>query len=224
MSSRFIAKMEDVLAVYQRPYDPRYPVICMDEKGKELRATPPNRPDLPAEPNKAGAESRRQDYEYRREGSLNLLVACEPLRGWRKIWISPYRDGRTFARHLQQLVDEEYPEAERIVLVTDNLNIHGIWSLYDEFPPEEARRIAQKLEWHYTPEHGSWLNKDEIELSALDRQCLDRRMESEEMLRRECEAWEKQRNQQAVKIHWQFKAEDARIRLRRLYPVIEDRT
>ena len=150
------------------------------------------------------------------------MLACEPLRGWRKVVVSQDRNGRSFATHLQQLVDVDFPEAEKIVLVTDNLNIHGIWSLCEAFPPEEARRIASKLEWHYTPEHGSWLNMAEIELSALERQCLGRRFADVATLRSECDAWVKQRNLRSVTINWQFTAADARVRLRRLYPVIED--
>lgn len=214
--------MEDVLEVYQRPYDRRYPVVCLDEIGKELRSTPAGRETLPAQPGKKGASSPRQDYAYQREGSANLVLACEPLRGWRKVVVSQDRNGRSFATIIQQLVDVDFPEAEKIVLVTDNLNIHGIWSLYEAFPPDEARRIASKLEWHYTPEHGSWLNMAEIELSALERQCLGRRFPDIATLRSECDAWVRQRNLRIVKINWQFTAADARIRLRRLYPVIQD--
>ncbi len=211
--------MEDVLEVYQRPYDPRRPVVCMDEKGKELQATP--RPTLPAEPNQVGAECVRQDYEYKREGSAYLLLKCEPLRGWREVVVTNDRTGRGFAHQLKQLVDVDYPDAEQVVLVTDNLNIHGPWSLYEAFPPDEARRIAAKLEWHYTPEHGSWLNMAEIELSALERQCLNRRFADAAGVDSECAAWSRERNQRTVKIHWQFTTADARIRLRRLYPQIE---
>lgn len=216
--------MEDVLDVYQRPYASRFPVVCLDEKGKELQSTLPERAVLPAQPGKPGAHSPRQDYAYIREGAANLLMFCEPLRGWRKVVVSQDRNGRSFARHIQQLVDIDYPEAEKIVLVTDNLNIHGIWSLYEVFPPEEARRIANRIEWHYTPEHGSWLNMAELEISALERQCLRRRFASLEALQTACMAWMQTRNQLAVKINWQFTAQDARIRLRRLYPVIEEKT
>ncbi len=222
MTARFIAKMEDVLEVYQRPYDPRRPMVCLDEKGKELRATP--RGSVPAQPGKAGAGQRRQDYEYRREGSANLILMCEPLRGWRDVIVTQDRTGRSFAQALKHLVDVEYPEADQIVLVTDNLNIHDPASLYKVFPPEEARRIAQKIEWHYTPEHGSWLNMAEIELSALDRQCLDRRFADLASLCVAVAAWVRERNQRQVKIHWHFTTADARIRLRRLYPVLEETT
>jgi hypothetical protein len=213
--------MEDVLEVYQRPYDPRFPMVCLDEKGKELQADVPDRERLPAQAGKSGAECERQDYEYRRAGSANLLLFSEPLRGWRKVVVSQNRDALSFAHQLRKLVDADYPAAEKVVLVSDNLNIHGVWSLYDAFPPAEALRIAQKLEWHYTPEHGSWLNMAELELSVLARQCLNQRSESLEALRSHVEAWTQARNQALVTIHWQFTTTDARIKLRRLYPVIK---
>lgn len=216
--------MEDVLEVYQRPCDRRYPVVCVDEKGKELQSQRPGREVLPPKPGKQGMSSIRQDYEYQRQGSANLLLMCEPLRGWRKVVVNQDRTGRGFAKEIQQLVDLDYPNAEKIVLVTDNLNIHGIHSLYEVFPPAEARRIANRIEWHYTPEHGSWLNMAEIELSVLGRQCLKRRFADVSCLRAECDAWTEQRNRASTKIHWQFTAADARIRLRRLYPVIEEIT
>lgn len=214
--------MEDVLEVYQRPYDPAYPLVCLDEKGKELQADVAGREPLPAEAGKAGAACERRDYEYRRAGSASLLLFSEPLRGWRKVVISQARDAVSFAHHLRRLVDEDYPQAEKVVLVSDNLNIHGVWCLYDAFPPEEALRIARKLEWHYTPEHGSWLNMAEIELSALARQCLNQRFESVEALRSAVDAWTLARNQAQITIHWQFTTADARIRLRRLYPTITE--
>jgi hypothetical protein len=221
VSTRFLAKMEDVLEVYQRGYDPQHPVVCLDEKGKELQSTPLERQSLPAQPGKPSASCTRQDYEYRREGSANLLLMSEPLRGWRKVVVNQDRSAHSFAKEIQILVDVDYPLAERIVLISDNLNIHGIWSLYEVFPPEEARRIANKIEWHYTPEHGSWLNMAEIELSALERQCLGRRFADLTALCSQCLAWVNARNMLAVKINWQFSAKDARIRLRRLYPVLE---
>lgn len=223
VSTRFLAKMEDVLAVYQRSPDPRYPLVCLDEKGKELRAPSGGREPLPPRP-QPGQGQLRQDYEYQRAGSRNLFLLSAPLLGWRRIAVTADRTAHSFAVQLRQLVDEDFPQAEQIRLVTDNLNTHGPWALYETFPPAEARRIAQKLEWHYTPEHGSWLNMAEIELSALERQCLGHRFADEATLRTECEAWVKERNERAVKIHWQFTAEDARIRLRRLYPVFEDKT
>jgi transposase len=219
VSTRFIAKMEDVLAVYQRPYDPDYPMICLDEKGKELQS---QRAELLLP--KPGQGGSHQDYEYKREGSANLLLVCEPLTGWRRIAVSQDRTAQSFARQLHQLVEEDFPMAHKIVLVTDNLNIHGIWSLYEEFPAADARRMADKLEWHYTPEHGSWLNMAELELSAMQRQCLHRRFADLTTLERECHAWVAARNLEHVKIKWQFSSADARIRLHRLYPVIKDIT
>ena len=219
VTPRFIAKMEDVLDVYQRPYDPLHPVVCLDEKGKELQAHTPGREPLLAKPGMQRPQAL-QDYEYRRGGSANIFLACEPLRGWRRVAVTQDRTGGSFAHQLKQLVDEDFPHAERVVLVTDNLNIHGVWSLYEVFPPQEAKRIADKLEWHYTPEHGSWLNMAELELSVLARQCLDRRIPDVATLAQECDAWTTQRNAAQVTIDWQFSNADARIKLRRLYPVL----
>ena len=205
-SARFIAKMEDVLSVYQRPYDPRRPVVCLDEKGKELRSHTVGREEqLPqANPSREQLHGTLQDYEYKREGSANIFLACEPLRGWRRTKVTNDRTAHTFAQQLQKLVDEDYVDAERIVLITDNLNIHGTHSLYELLDPKEARRIAEKIEWHYTPEHGSWLNMAELELSALGRQCLSRRIPNIQTLAQECEAWTKARNQAKVTIDWHF--------------------
>lgn len=213
--------MEDVLAVYQRPYDPEKPMVCMDEKGKELQSQPVT---WEGELLKPGAEGMRQDYEYKREGSANILLVCEPLKGWRRVTVSQDRTAHSLARQLRQVVDEDFPQAHKIILVSDNLNIHGIWSLYDEFSAAEARRIAEKIEWHYTPEHGSWLNMAELELSALQRQCLNRRFADLQTLAQECQAWATARNLAHVKIKWQFSNADARIRLHRLYPQIKDRS
>lgn len=176
--------MEDVLSVYQRPYDPDYPMLCLDEKGKELQS---QRAELVLP--KPGQGGSRQDYEYRREGSANLLLVCEPLTGWRRIAVSQDRTAPSFARQLRQLVEQDFPMAHKIVLVTDNLNIHGIWPLYEEYPAAQAKQIADKLEWHYTPEHGSWLNMAELELSTLQRQCLNRRFADLITLEKECQAW-----------------------------------
>lgn len=211
-----------MLEVYQRAYDPRFPLVCLDEKGKELQADVVGREPLPAKSGPGGAGSVRQDHEYRRAGSANLWLFSEPLRGWRQVMVDQARDAVSFAHHLRWLVDEAYPHAERVVLVSDNLNIHGVWSLYDAFPAEEALRIAQKLEWHYTPEHGSWLNMAEIELSALARQCLNQRFAGIDALRTTVEAWVKERNQAQITIKWQFTTADARIRLHRLYPTITE--
>jgi hypothetical protein len=218
VSTRFISKMEDVLAVYQRPYDRAYPMVCLDEKGKELQSQRVNwQGELPP----PGLQGTRQDYEYKREGSANILLICEPLRGWRRVAVSQDRTAHSFARQLRQLVDQDFPQAHKIVLVSDNLNIHGIWSLYDEFKPEEARRLAEKIEWHYTPEHGSWLNMAELELSAMQRQCLNRRFPDCHTLEQACQAWVATRNQNLAKIKWQFTNADARIRLHRLYPQLQ---
>ena len=192
-------------------------MVCLDEKGKELQS---QRAELVLP--KPGRGGIRQDYEYRREGSANILLVCEPLTGWRRVAVNQDRTAHTFAQQLRQLVEEDFPQAHKIVLVTDNLNIHGIWSLYEEFPAAEARRIAEKLEWHYTPEHGSWLNMAELEISAMQRQCLNRRFATLATLEAECQAWAATRNQDCVKIKWQFTNADARIRLHRLYPQIKD--
>lgn len=223
MSAHFVAKMEDVLNVYQQAYDPLCPLVCLDEQGKELQAHKPGRDPLPPQPNQsAPVGCVRQDYEYERRGSANLVMICAPLLGWRQVVVNQERDHRPFAYLLKGLVDEFFPQAVKIRLVTDNLNIHHPASLYKVFPPEEARRILNKLEWHYTPEHGSWLNMAELELSVLTRQCLNQRFGDLETLRTEVQAWCQERNQREVRIDWQFTAADARIRLRRLYPVIED--
>lgn len=219
VSTRFIAKMEDVLSVYARPYDPLRPVICLDEKGKELQSDNPQREPLPPKPGVQGGVGL-QDYEYERRGSANIFLVCEPLRGWRRTQVTSDRTAGSLAEQLRKLVEEDYPPAEKVVLVTDNLNTHGIWSLYEEFAPEEARRIADKIEWHYTPEHGSWLNMAELELSALGRQCLSRRISDKQTLAEECAAWDQERNSAQVRINWHFTASDARVKLRRLYPVI----
>jgi transposase len=206
--------MEDVLSVYERPYNPLRPVVCLDEKGKELQSHNPEREPVPVKP---GREAL-QDYEYKREGSANIFLMCEPLRGWRRTEVTTDRTGVRFAYQLKKLVDEDFPDVERVVLVTDNLNIHGAWSLYEVFEPAEAKRIADKLEWHYTPEHGSWLNMAELELSALGRQCLNRRIPDVQTLATECNAWCTERNNVQVTIKWHFTNKDARIKLRRLYP------
>jgi len=207
--------MEDVLEVYQRPYDPKRPMVCLDEQSKALHDTP--RGTLPMQPGQA----KRQDYEYARHGVCNLFLALEPLRGWRSVHVTARRTAVDFAEQLRWLVDEAYPEAEKIVLVTDNLNTHTTASLYERYAPKEARRLAVKIEWHYTPEHGSWLNMAECELSVLGRQCLSRRIPDRETLAEEVLAWESERNQLEVTVDWQFTAEDARTKLKRLYPVVK---
>ena len=215
-SAQYVAKMEDVLDVYQRPYDAKRPVICLDETSKELRDTP--RGKLPPEP----GQPERQDYEYARNGVCNLFMAIEPLRGWRKVRVTARHTAWDLAEQLRLLVEEDYPDAEQIVLVTDNLNTHRPACLYERFSPEQARRIARKLEWHYTPEHGSWLNIAECELSVLERQCLDRRIADESSLEQEVAAWEKGRNAKRVTVDWQFSTSEARAKLKRLYPVLKE--
>jgi hypothetical protein len=205
--------MEDVLAVYERPYNPKRPVVCVDETNKTLHDTP--RGTLPIETGQA----LRQDYEYERNGTANIFMAVEPLIGRRKTFVTDQRTNQDFAELLRYLSDDEYPNAEKIVLVTDNLNTHSPACLYERFEPVEARRLAQRFEWHYTPEHGSWLNMAEIELSILSRQCTNRRISNKQTLAIEVSAWEKNRNKLKVQINWQFKPDHARIKLKRLYPI-----
>jgi DDE superfamily endonuclease len=207
--------MEDVLEVYHRPYDAQRPVVCLDEASKQLvgEAVQP----LPAEP----GQPERFDYEYVRNGTANLFMLSEPLLGWRTVQVTERRTAKDFAEVVRWLVEDLHAEAEKVVLVMDNLNTHTLASLYEAFPPEQARRIAEKLEVHHTPKHGSWLNMAEIELSVLARQCLDQRLESGTRLRREVQAWEEDRNEQQVEITWQFTTADARVKLHRLYPVIQ---
>jgi transposase len=208
--------MEDVLEVYTRPYDPLRPQVCMDETSKQLLRD--TRQPTPMEPGR----SERRDYEYERSGVVNLFLFCEPLRGRRWVEVTERRTGTDWAHQIKELVDERYPEAERVVLVMDNLNTHTPASLYEAFEPEEARRLAGKLEIHYTPKHGSWLNMAEIELSVLGRQCLDRRVPDFETLRAEVRAWQERRDAAGGKIDWRFDTEDARIKLKRLYPSLQE--
>jgi hypothetical protein len=212
--------MEDVLRVYERAYNPDYPVVCIDEKHKELRGHTPGRgPMAPRpSPDKAEAHDAREDYEYTRGGMANIFMLCEPLRGWRRVAITERRTAQDFARQLQKLVDQDFPTAKKVVLVTDNLNTHTMWSLYQAFPPQEASRILDRIEWHYTPEHGSWLNMAEIELSVMQTQCLDRRIPDLCTLQQQADAWVKQRNCEQAVINWQFTTKDARIKLKSLYP------
>lgn len=208
--------MEDVLEVYHRPYHPLQPVVCLDERPKLLRETP--RGVLPARPGRA----TRQDYEYERHGSCNVFLWVEPLVGRREVQVTARRTCLDFAEQLRRLSDVVYPQAERIVLVVDNLSTHSPAALYERFAPAEACRLASRFEWHFTPEHGSWLNVAECELSVLSRQCLARRLASIDDVTREAAAWQARRRQQRSLIRWQFTTEDARIKLRRLYPEIRD--
>ena len=207
--------MEDVLAVYHRPPDDSRPVVCVDEGGKQLIGD--TRDPLPIRPGSAA----KVDHEYVRAGVVNLFLAFEPLAGWRHAEVTERKTGVDFAHFVRRLVDEQYPDAEKVVLVLDNLSTHTPASLYQAFEAAEARRLYERLEWHYTPKHGSWLNVAECELSVLARQCLDRRIPDMDTLRREVASWERDRNAAAVATDWQFTTTDARTRLKRLYPVIE---
>ncbi len=206
--------MEEVLDLYEEPYDPKRPRVNFDETSKQLIEE--IRQTLPPVP----SQVERFDYEYKRNGTRNLFMLCEPQAGWRHIEVTGHRTKNDFANQMKWLVDERYPEAEAIRVVMDNLNTHTKASLYERFEPSEARRILKKLEFHYTPKHGSWLNQAEIELSILMRQCLDRRIPDEETLKRELKAYEDRRNEAHATINWQFTSRDARIKLHRLYPSI----
>ncbi len=207
--------MEDVLDVYQRPADPTHPVVCLDETSRQVVSEV--RDPLSVRPGRAA----RHDPEYAREGVVNLFLVTEPLRGWRQVSVSDRRTRLDWASCVRDLVDVHYPDAERIVLVMDQLNTHTPASLYEAFPPAEAKRLADRLEIHHTPKHGSWLNMAEIELSVLARQCLDRRIETREEWEREVEAWEEERNERRVGVKWRFTTADARIKLRHLYPAVQ---
>jgi len=208
--------MEDVLDLYAEDYDAKRPTVSFDETSKQLIAE--TRMTLPARP----GEVERFDYEYERNGVCNLFMFCEPKRGWRHVAVTAQRTMKDFAQQMQWLIDEGFPEAERVRVVLDNLNTHKPASLYETFAPEEARRILRKLEFHYTPKHGSWLNIAEIELSVFSRQCLDRRIGDEETLRREIKQLEEERNAACAKIEWRFTTEVARRKLQRLYPSTSD--
>lgn len=208
--------MEDVLEVYKRPYDPRFPPICMDEGSKQLLAE--TREPLPM---KKG-EPKREDYEYEREGTCSLFLACEPLAGKRYLKVRERRTKKDWATFMQELIDVQYREAEKIILVMDNLNTHVLSSFYEAFEAPVARRLVEKLEIHYTPKHGSWLNMAEIELSILARQCLSDRMPSLEAVEKHVCTWQAERNEAQVRINWRFTTQDARIKLKRLYPSFEE--
>ena len=213
--AEFVAAMEDVLEVYHRPYDEKRPLVCLDEASKQLIgeiAEPiPTAPGRPA----------RIDYEYVRNGTANLFMITEPLLGWRAVKVTEKRTARDLAEVVRWLVEEVHEEADKVVLVMDDLNTHKVASLYEASPPEQARRITERLEIHHTPKHGSWLNVAEIELSVLARQCLDRRIESREELEREVAAWEDDRNERCIGVDWRFTTADARIKLRHLYPATQ---
>ena len=213
--AEFVCAMEDVLEVYHRPYDPKRPQVCLDEASKQLVGE--TRTPIPAGP----GHPERYDFEYVRNGTANLFLVSEPLAGWRHVMVTERRTAKDFAEVLRWLAEDVYPEAERVVLVMDNLNTHKLASLYAAFPPEQARRIAERIEVHHTPKHGSWLNVAEIELSVLARQCLGRRIDSADELVAEVDAWQSERNDRAVGVDWRFTTADARIKLQRLYPVLQ---
>lgn len=204
--------MEEVLDIYCKPYDPKFPQICMDETNKQL--TKETRVPIKASP----GSPKRYDAEYERNGTSNIFIAYEALAGTRITKTTDRRTKIDWAHFIKELVDGHYQDAEKIILVMDNLNTHNKSSLYEAFSPKEAKRIADKLEIHFTPKHGSWLNMAEIELSHLSRQCLDRRIESRELLAKEVEAWNNERNKMKVKTNWRFTTQDARIKLKKLYP------
>ena len=208
--------MEDVLEVYKRPYDPKRPVVCLDETSKQLIGEV--RRPVPAAPGQVA----HYDSEYVRKGVANLFMMFEPLAGQRDVEVTERRTQKDYAERLRQLSDETCPDAEVIVLVQDNLNTHSPASLYEAFPPAEAQRLTARFEWHYTPKHGSWLDIAEIELGILSRQCLSQRIDSMADLRRQVEAWEKSRDEARVKVNWQFTTEDARIKLKKLYPSFDE--
>lgn len=211
-NAAFVAQMEQVLDVYQRAYDPRQPVICLDETNKQLLADV--QPTLRV---KAG-QAAKEDCNYERQGTCNLFIAFEPMRGQRDVTVTTRRTRGDWAAYVKKIVDELYPTADRITLVCDQLNTHTLASLYETFAPDEAHRLARKLELVHTPKHGSWLNMAEIELSALSRQCLDRRIADPATMTSEVTAWATTRNKHATTVHWRFTTADARIKLASLYP------
>lgn len=211
----FVARMEDVLDIYHWKYDEKYPVVCMDEQPIQL--VKETRQPLSCKPGKPA----KYDYEYERNGTANNFMFTEPLSGWRKVSVRPTKTRKDWAEEIKILLDEDYPHAKMVILVCDNLNTHTIGALYEAFPPEEAKRLADRLDIRYTPKHGSWLNVAEIELSVLTKQCLSRRIADIESLRRETAAWAERRNNAQVGVDWHFTTKDARIKLKRLYPQIQ---
>ena len=206
--------MEDILEVYQRPYDPQRPLVCLDETSKQLIAE--TRVPIAAKPGRPG----RHDYEYRRNGTANLFMMFAPLEGWRHVKVTDRHTAVDYAQVLKELSDTHFPGSAKIVLVQDNLNTHKPASLYEAFPPAEARRLVERFEWHYTPKHGNWLDMAESELGILSSQCLDRRIPDQQVLKDEVEAWVADRNSKHAKANWQFTTADARVKLRRLYPAL----
>jgi DDE superfamily endonuclease len=208
--------MEDVIQTYMLPYDPQYPVVCFDEACKQLFGEV--RRKRKARPGRRA----KVDYEYERKGVCHQLMTCEPLRGWRHVKVTARRTRRDYAECVRELVDVYYPDVEKIRLVQDNLNTHDGASLYEAFPAEEARRLLDKIEWHYTPKHGSWVNMAETEIGIMNSQCLDRRLDSVAKVAAEVAPWESKRNAQQARIHWTFTLAVARQKLRKLYPSNED--
>ncbi len=206
--------MEDVLEVYTRPHDAARPLVCLDETSKQLIAE--TRMPIAMAPGR----TRRQDYEYRRNGTANLFMLFAPLEGWRHVKVTERRTSIDYAHVLKELSDAHFPGAEKIVLVQDNLNTHVPASLYEAFAPADARRLIERFEWHYTPKHGSWLNLAESELAVLASQCLDRRIPARHKLARHVDAWQQKRNQNNTKANWRFTTIDARIKLKTLYPAL----
>jgi hypothetical protein len=208
--------MEDVIQTYMLPYDPMYPVVCFDEASKQLFG------EVRSPRRVRGGSPAQVDYEYERKGVCNQLLMCEPLRGWRHVKVTQRRTRRDYAECVRELVDVYYPAVAKIRLVQDNLNTHDGASLYEAFRPAEARRILDKIEWHYTPKHGSWVNMAETEIGIMNSQCLDRRLDSQALIAAEVAAWEGKRNAQEARIHWTFTLAVARQKLRKLYPSNED--
>jgi hypothetical protein len=214
-SAEFVCAMENVLEAYKRPYSRKHPLVCMDEKPKQLIKE--TRTPLPC---KRGT-ARRFDYEYERNGTANVFIFVEPLRGWRRVAVTERRTKRDWAHQVKHLLDEHYAKASTVKLVMDNLNTHKLASLYEAFEPAEARRLAEKLELVYTPKHGSWLNVAEVELAVLEKQSLGGRIASRDCLTDRINAWQTERNEKKARIDWQFTTENARVKLRRLYPQIQ---
>jgi len=206
--------MEDILEVYQRPHDPERPMVCVDETSKQLIAE--TRVPIAPKPGRPA----RFDYEYERNGTANLFMMFAPLEGWRHVKVTDRHTAVDYAQVLKELSDTHFPSAKKIVLVQDNLNTHKPASLYEAFPPAEARRLVERFEWHYTPKHGSWLDMAESELGVLSVQCLDRRIPDQRMLKEEVEAWELDRNKKHAKADWRFTTDNARVKLKRLYPAL----
>ena len=214
-NAEFVCAMENVLEVYKRPYDPKRPVVCMDEKPKQL--VKETRTPIVCGPGRVECF----DYEYQRNGTANVFMFLEPLRGWRRVEVSERRTRTAWAHQVQWLIDRDYKKAEKITLVMDNLNTHGPASFYETFEPAEARRLTDKLEIVHTPKHGSWLNIAEVELAVLEKQCIGGRVPDQESLSTRAKAWECERNNAKAGVNWQFRTDDARIKLRRLYPQIQ---